>query len=481
VSRVALALLAVLALATSGVAASGADFTATSRSPTTITAAADFNTVAVSLNDPGATLVGPVALHADASSNRGIASVRIQQAPTGTGDWVDICLDTTAPYDCTWPTTAVADGSYDLRATATDTAGYTRTATRSDRTVDNHTLTVSLADPGAMGGTQTLTATAANPTGGLAELTIQHRAAGAASWTTLCTGTTNPRSCDLDTTTLPEGIRELRAVARDGAGHVVQSTTITRTVDNTPPTATPSIPPTASGNVTMTAEASDSGSGIAYVAFEALYYGTWYEFCRDTSAPFTCSGDSAQVPDGTYSIRIVTVDNAGVATTSSPFPLVVDNTAPTGSSISNGNAGSAGQLGAGDWIRLTWSEQIAPASVMAGWDGSSQAVRVRVKDVGAADEMDFLTTGGTRLNLVLGAADLKLNANFVSSDAEFNATMTQSGAAITITLGTKISGTLATAGAGTITWRPSSAATDLSGNASGTATVTESGISDVDF
>jgi hypothetical protein len=80
------------------------------------------------------------------------------------------------------------------------------------------------------------------------------------------------------------------------------------------------------------------------------------------------------VPDGTYSIRIVTVDNAGVATTSSPFPLVVDNTAPTGSSISNGNAGSAGQLGAGDWIRLTWSEQIAPASVMAGWDGSSQAV-----------------------------------------------------------------------------------------------------------
>jgi signal peptidase I len=113
-------------------------------------------------------------------------------------------------------------------------------------------------------------------------------------------------------------------------------------------------------------------------------------------------------------------------------------------------------------------------------DQPTQA-RVRVKDVGAADEMDFLTTGGTRLNLVLGAADLKLNANFVPSDAEFNATMSQSGAAITITLGTKISGTLATAGAGTMTWRPSSAATDLSGNASGTATVTESGVSDVAF
>jgi len=55
------------------------------------------------------------------------------------------------------------------------------------------------------------------------------------------------------------------------------------------------------GNVSMTADAQDDGSGIAYVAFEALYGGIWYEFCRDTSAPFTCSGDSAMVADGTYS------------------------------------------------------------------------------------------------------------------------------------------------------------------------------------
>jgi chitinase len=479
-SRLALALLAVLALS-GGVAASGADFTATSSSPTTITAAADFNTVAVSLDDPGATLVGSVALHATASSNRGIASVRIQQAPAGTSDWVDICLDTTAPYDCSWATTAVADGSYDLHATATDTAGNTRTATRTGRAVDNHTLTVSLADPGAMGATQTLTATAANPTGGLAELTIQHRAAGTPSWTTLCTGTTNPRSCDLDTTALPEGGRELRAIARDDAGHVVQSTTITRTVDNTPPSATPNIPPTGSGTVSMSAEASDSGSGIAYVAFEALYNGTWYEFCRDTAAPFTCSGDSAQVPDGTYSIRVVTVDNAGVTTTGTPFQIVIDNTAPTGSSVATGNAGTAGLLDAGDWIRLTWSEPIAPASVMAGWDGSSQAVLVRVKDVGGADEMDFVTTGGLRLNLVLGPADLKLNANFVSADAEFNATMTRSGNAITITLGSLVSGAVVPAGAGTMTWRPSSAAKDVVGNPSSTATVSEGGLADVDF
>jgi chitinase len=322
-SRVAAALLAALALC--GAGASGADFTASSHSPTTFTAAADFNTVTVALGAVPASPTGSVALTATAASNRGIASVRFQYAPTGTSDWVDVCTDTTSAYGCTWNTLAIPDAVYDVRALATDTAGYTKVDTVTGRTVDNYTLSVTLTDPGAMSGSESLTATAANPTGGLAELTIQHRAPGAGSWTTVCTGTVSPRTCSLDTTALPEGPRELRAIAGDGAGHQVQSTTITRTIDNTPPTATPSIPPTGSGTVTMTATASDSGSGIAYVAWEALYNGVWYEFCRDTSAPYTCSGNSAQVADGTYSIRVKTADNAGVVTTSAPSSITIDN------------------------------------------------------------------------------------------------------------------------------------------------------------
>ena len=82
---------------------------------------------------------------------------------------------------------------------------------------------------------------------------------------------------------------------------------------------------------------------------------------------------------------------------------------------------------------------------------------------------------------MLGSADLKLGANFVSDATEFNATMSQTGTAITITLGSLIGGTPTNAGAGTITWRPSSAATDLTGKPSGTAQVTEPGGSDTDF
>ena len=479
-SRLALSLLAVLALAAGGVGASGADFTASSSTTATMTAAADFNTVAVGMSAPPATLVGSVALAATASSDRGIASVTFERAPVGTSDWVDACVDAAPPYGCSWDTVAVPDGAFLLRARATDTAGYTRTTTATSHTVDNHTLAVTLDDPGAMSGTESLRATAVNATGGLAELTIQHRAPGATTWTTLCTGSVSPRTCGLDTVSLPDGGRELRATARDGAGHQVQSTAIMRTIDNTPPEATADIPPTATGSVTVSAEAVDSGSGIASVTFQALYLGTWYDVCVDTQAPFTCTADSAQVPDGNYSIRVVTRNNAGVQTISDVFPITVDNPPrPTG--LTTTNAVTPGQLGPGDTVRFTWTEQIAPATVLAGWSGTGTAIRVRVKEAGANDEMDFYSVGGARLELVRANAGLTLGGNFVAADAEFGATISQSVATITVTFDATVPAGLPVAVGGTMRWQPSASATDLSGKPSATTAVTDTGGADVDF
>ena len=480
-SRLVLLALMLLALA-GGETASGADFTASSSSTGSFTAAADFNTVVVSLTNPGTPLMGTVSLTATATSDRGIASVVMQAAPTGTTDWVTICTDNVAPYACSWNTPAIADDSYDLRATATDTAGYSKTSTVTGRVVDNYTLTVTLTDPGAMSGSEALTATAANWTTGLQTLKIQQRAPGAASWTDVCSGAATPQNCSLDTTQLLDGPYELRAVVTDLAGHTAQTAVITRTIDNSPPATTPSVPSSGSGNVTMTATAQDTGSGIAYVAFEANYLGTWYEFCRDTSAPYTCSGDSAAVADGTYSIRVVVENNAGVKTISSASSITIDN-APYGTDVQAGNGGlNAGLLQSGDWVRLTWSEQIAPASVLSGWNGSSQAIRVQITDFGTNDQMDFLdATGATRLNLVSTAADLKLGGNYVTSTTTFNATMSQSGSSITVTLGAMTSGAVTTAVASTMTWLPSAGATDLTSHPSKTTQVTESGGADVDF
>jgi hypothetical protein len=172
-----------------------------------------------------------------------------------------------------------------------------------------------------------------------------------------------------------------------------------------------------------------------------------------------------------------------VKTTSSPSSITIDNPpAPTDVQAGNGGA-TAGLLQSGDWVRLTWSEQIAPASVLSGWNGSSQAILVKLADNGSNDQMDFYNAAGTtRLNLTGVAADLKLGGNFVSGAVNFNATMSQSGTSITVTLGSVVgTPTLPTAVAGTMTWTPSAAATDLTGHASKTTLVTESGGLDLDF
>jgi chitinase len=479
VTRALLVVLAVIGVATGGVVSSGADFTAKSTSPTPIGAAADFNTVAVSLNAVSTPLTGNVALSATASSNRGVANVKFQYAPSGTTDWVDVCTDTSSSYGCTWNTPAIADGTYDVRAYATDNAGYTRASVQAARVVDNYTLSVTLDDPGAMSGSEALTATAANASGGINYLRIQHRAVGATAWTDLCSGTTNPRTCNLDTTALPEGNRELRAVVRDNAGHIAQTTPITREIDNTPPVTTPSIPPQASGTVTVSAEATDTGSGIASVTFQAFYMGAWTIICVDTTAPYSCSTDSAGVADGAYQVRVITTDNAGVSVTGSTYEIVVNNQTPSGTDVTAGNGGATlGRLEQYDWIRFTWNEPIAPASILSGWTGTSQAITVRVKNNASNDEMHFYS-GATQLNLVLSATDLKLGGNFVSGDAVFNGTMTQSGNSITVTLGTRTSGTVLTVATSTMTWRPSANATDLAGTASATTMVTET--ADQDF
>jgi hypothetical protein len=150
VRRAALALAALLVAAVpAGITTSGATFVASSANPAaSFATAADFNTVAVALTDPGTPLRGTVALSATAASDRGIASVRFQTSPAGAGTWTDACTDTVAPFTCSFDTTTVADGLRDVRAVALDSAGYSRTASVGSRRIDNTAPTTSLTDPG---------------------------------------------------------------------------------------------------------------------------------------------------------------------------------------------------------------------------------------------------------------------------------------------------------------------------------------------
>ena len=564
----ALAALVLGTLVFVGAAPSGATFVAVSGNPdTSFGAAADFNTVAVSFADPGANLKGTVPLSATASSDRGIATVTFQRLVSGT--WTDICTATAAPYTCTFDTTAAGDGAVDLRALATDAAGYSRTDARSgalvdntapttalsvgtpltgavnlsgtasdagsglattklqyklsagsswtdicaaatctwntaglsdgaydvrilatdadgnqgttvatSRVVDNHAPTITMTSPGAaVGGSPvTLRSTSSDGAGsGVASVQYLYRASGASSWTALPAAT-------WDTSGLPEGTYDVEAIATDGVGLTKTSAPVTGIkVDHTAPTASPISPsaPIHGSSVTMDPGVSDSD--VAYVDYYGRQAGTttWYPFARVTAAPWTITGDTRPVPDGVYELEVVVTDKAG-NTTTKPFPgtITIDNTAPVAKDVQGANGNVAGQMDAGDTLTFTYSETIAPASLDAGWDGSAKPVTVTVADAGVSDTLEVYD-GTTRVALT-AAQPLQLGNDWVSSTTSFPATMTQSGSAVRLTFtgGGSLTGVIGTA---PMTWTPSTAATDLAGNAAAATAVTETGGADVDF
>lgn len=110
-------------------------------SATTSTTTIDNRVASVSVEDPGLYLRGLVTLLANANAPGGVQSVAIQFAPAGTTSWRTVCTDSSSPYSCAWDTTAVASGSYDLRAVLTPVSGSVLTsALVTGRIVDNAPL-----------------------------------------------------------------------------------------------------------------------------------------------------------------------------------------------------------------------------------------------------------------------------------------------------------------------------------------------------
>lgn len=228
----------------------------------------------------------------------------------------------------------------------------------------------------------------------------------------------------------------------------------------------------ASGVATVTADVSSIKAGATAVALVAGSFTVTGVLFNYRSAAQTADNKAA----GGYTYKITATDNAGnVATTTTS--VTVDATVPAGSDIQTTNGGTAGRPDTGDTITYTYTKQIDPESILAGWTGASTAVTIRLTLSG-----NTVTIYNPANTAQLPLGSVALGTAYVTANATYSGTMVQSGARITITLGSLTGGTVKTnTTAKNMAWTPSATATDGAGNACSTAAKTETGTLDVDF
>ena len=309
---------------------SDAAYVRTSTNTATVNAAADWTPPTVTAGTPATPVQGVITLTATASdAESGIASVTIQYLAPGATSWTTACVTTTAPYGCTWDTRTVADGTYDIRARATNGAAYTSVSDSVRATVANSVVVV-LADPGdVVRGTVPLSASIYS--GGTLPwlVTIQYVTSGGTNWKPLCSGLSAPFSCSWPTATYASDTYDLRAVATSGSTSVTSAVVTDVMVDNGAPVVTMTDPGTPlSGTATFAASATDAVSGIAQVVLQyARAAGSYTTFCTLTVDPYSCRFATTSLPDGSYSFRAIATDVAGNTATSAVVSnRVIDNT-----------------------------------------------------------------------------------------------------------------------------------------------------------
>ena len=286
----------------------------------------------------GADLRGAtVALAATASDSApgSVNTVTFQRSPAGAGIWTDVSTDSFAPYTGTLDTTGLADGLYDLRVFTTDAAGNAEAAPATTQVrVDNTAPTGAVAAPTAgasVSATVALTSNSADTGSGVATVQFQRSPVGTGSWTN--------QAASFDTTTVADGLYDLRVTTTDNAGNAFTSPAITIRIDNTLPTGAVTAPAAGAnirGTVALTSNSADTGSGVATVQFQRSPVGTgsW----TNQAASF----DTTTVADGLYDLRVTTTDNAGNAFTSPAITIRIDNTLPTGAVTAPANGAEIG-------------------------------------------------------------------------------------------------------------------------------------------
>ena len=288
----------------------------------TVTVSNDITSPTVSISAPAnnATVSGTITVSANASDNVGVVGVQFYLDGNALGS-----EDTTSPYSVSWNTATVTNGTHTLYAKARDAAGNLGTSSTITVTVSNDSIapTVSVTAPAnnaTVSGTITVSANASDNVGVVGvQFYLDGNTLGAED-------TSSPYSLSWNTTTVSDGTHTIVAKARDAAGNIGTSSTITVTVsnDSTAPTVSVTAPAnnaTVTGTITVSANASDN-VGVVGVQF---YLDGNALSNEDTTSPYSVSWNTATVGNGTHTLFAKARDAAGNIGTSSTITVTVSN------------------------------------------------------------------------------------------------------------------------------------------------------------
>jgi len=260
----------------------------------------------------------------------------------------------------------------------------------------------------------------------------------------------------------------------------------------------------ASGTYYVYAAVADTGapaSGIGSVTANVTTITTGQTAVPLVAGTYTAGGVSYQyrsaqltakatLAAGVLGFSVTATDLAANTSSAAAFTATGDNTVPSASDVQATNVagGTVAMPELNDTLTLTYSEVMDWTTILAGWDGTTTNMRLRLVN-GGGNNSDYLETySSSQVLLPLGT--VYLTKDLLNGAAgiyvEFGATgtptrMTASGAAISLVLGTPSGAVGAANAAAAMTWTPSTGATDRAGNATSATTATESGASDKDF
>jgi YVTN family beta-propeller protein len=261
----------------------------------------------------------------------------------------NIGTDTSSPYSIVWNNAAA--GTHSLTAVARDNNGASTTS--SARTITVKAPGTTASDTTAPTATLTSPANNAQVSGSVVVAATASDAVGVKSVTFLADGvaigtdSSSPYSLTWSLNSVAIGSHTLRADARDAAGNVGVSTSVTVTVTIAPavnqrPTVSLAVPTSgtsfvAPADITLTATAADSDGSVTKVDF----YTGQTNIGTDSTSPYSVTWNN--VAAGTYSLTAVAHDNTGVTTTSSIRTVTVTgeaNQSPTVSLTAPANGAS---------------------------------------------------------------------------------------------------------------------------------------------